>query len=102
MLTMLEYKLKGVTLNGKHPKHLHPHEQPYRYLGVERTMTLNWRFQLKTAKLMLQAKASKLNTSKLLPRQKLAYIQNCIRPAVTYAIRVSPYDMEGIQMLDNK
>ena len=34
MLTMLENRLKGVTLNGKHPKFLHPHEQPYRYLGL--------------------------------------------------------------------
>ena len=102
MLTMLEHRLKGVTLNGKHPKFLHPHEQPFRYSGVELTMTLNWKFQLEAVKHMLQAQASKLNTSMLLPRQKLTYIHNCIRPAVTYAFPVSPYDVKGIQMLDNK
>ena len=75
-----------MTLNGKHPNILHPHEQPYRYLGVELTMTLNWKFQLEAVKLMLQAKASKLNASMLPPRQKLTYIQNCIRPATTYVV----------------
>ena len=33
-LTMLEIRLRCVTLNGKHPIFLRPHEQPYRYLGV--------------------------------------------------------------------
>ena len=98
---MLENRLRGVMLSGKHPNFLHSHEQPYRYLGVELTITLNWNLQLEAVKLTLQAKASKLNTSMLLPRQKLTYIQNCIRPAVvTFA--VCPYDGKGIQVLDNK
>ena len=99
MLTMLENRLKIVTLHGKHPNILHPHEQPYHYLGVELTMTLNWKFQLEAVK--LQAKA-KLNSSMLLPRQKLTYVQICIRPAVTYAFPISQYDVKGIQMLDKK
>ena len=45
MLTMLQ-SLEGITLDGKQPKFLHPHNESFRYLGVELTMTLNCKFHL--------------------------------------------------------
>ena len=53
----MEHILPGVTLNGKHPILLHPHEQPDRCLGAALTLTLSWQFQLEAVKLMLHARA---------------------------------------------
>ena len=75
MLTLLRSRLSGVTLNGDHPKFLHPDVEPYRYLGVELTMTLNWKFQMQAATQILQDKGKLVNSSMLAPLQKLTFIQ---------------------------
>jgi hypothetical protein len=46
-LKMLERRLDSVTLDGQQLSFHHPHTQPYTYLGVENTMTLNWEQQRK-------------------------------------------------------
>ena len=102
MLTMLRNRLKGVTLDGKQPQFLHPHNDTYRYLGVELTMTLNWKFQLAATVRTLQDKGKKVNASMLTPMQKLTYIQNSLRPAITYALPVCPYDVRAVKTLDYK
>ena len=99
MLTMLRSRLSG-TLNGDLPKFLHV--EPYRYLGVELTMTLNWKFQMQAATQILQDKGKLVNTSMLAPLQKLTFIQSSIRPAITYALPICPYTTKDVQLLDNK
>jgi hypothetical protein len=42
---MLERRLDSVSLDGQQIPFHHPHTQPYTYLGLEITMTLNWEQQ---------------------------------------------------------
>ena len=102
MMTMLKNRLSAVTLNGEHPKFLHPDRDPYRYLGVQLTMTLYWNHQVRAATEVLQEKGKLVNSSMLAPQQKLTFIQNCIRPAITYALPICPYTTKDVQDLDNK
>ena len=102
MLTMLRSRLSSVTLTGDHPKFLHADVEPYRYLGVELTMTLNWKFQMQAATQILQDKGKLVNSSMLAPLQKLTFIQSSIRPAITYALPICPYTTKDVQLLDNK
>ena len=102
MLTMLRSRLSGVTLNGDHPNFLHPDIEPYRYLGVELTMTLNWKFQMQAATQILQDKGKLVNSSMLAPLQKLTFIQSNIRPGITYALPICMYTTKDVQLLDNK
>ena len=102
MLTMLRSRLSGVTLTGDHPNFLHPDVAPYRYLGVELTKTLNWKFQMQAATQILQDKGKLVNPSMLAPLQKLTFIQSSIRPAITYALPICPYTTKDVQLLDNK
>ena len=55
-------------------------------------MTPKSTIQLEGVKLMLQAEASKCYTSMLLPRLT----------TITSAFPISPHDVKGIQVLDNK
>ena len=77
MMTMLKNRLSAVTLNGERPKFLHPDRDPYRYLGVQLTITLNWKYQVRAATEVLQEKGKLVNSSMLAPQQKLTFIQNC-------------------------
>jgi len=44
---MLDRKLAQVTIDGGQVLFHHPDKDPYTYLGVDTTPTLNWSFQLK-------------------------------------------------------
>ena len=101
VLTMLRSRLSGVTLNGDHPKFLHPDVEPYRYLGVELTMTLHLKFQMQAATQILQDRGKLVNSSMLAPLQKMTFIQSSIRPAITYALPICPYTTRDVQLLDN-
>ena len=65
-------------------------------------MTLNWKYQIRAATDVLQDKGKMVNSSMLAPQQKLTFIQNCIRPAITYALPICPYTTKDVQALDNK
>jgi hypothetical protein len=100
-LKMLERRLDSVSLDGHQIPFHHPHTQPYTYLGVEITMTLNWEQQRKKVITELQAKCERVLSSFTSPSQTLKYFQNSIRPYVTYAFPTGIYNPQDIRELDS-
>jgi len=102
-LRMLERRFDSITLDGKHIPFHHPHTQPYTYLGVEITTTLNWEQQKKEVITELQAKCEiqRVLSSFTSPTQTLKYFQNSIRPYVTYAFPTGIYNPQDIRELDS-
>jgi hypothetical protein len=94
-------RLDSVTLDGQQIPFHHPHTQPYTYLGVEITMTLNWKQQRKKVITELQAKCERVLSSFTSPLQTLQYFQNSIRPCVTYAFPTGIYNPQDIRELDS-
>ena len=70
---MAEQRLLGVKLNNKAPKFLHPDRDTYRYLGVELSLSLNWKKHYAAVIASAQEAANKAMSSCLAPEQKLTY-----------------------------
>ena len=78
----------------------HPHTDPYRYLGVEMTLTLNWKYQISTVIANVAKKAGAISTSLCSPSQQIQYIQSSIRPYLTYSFPLAAYSLHDIRRLD--
>ena len=100
-IQMLKSRLSTVTLDGEKIPFHDPHCQPYTYLGVEITMTLNWALQKKKVLQGLRAKCEQVLNSFTSPAQTLKYFQNSIRPYVTYAFPLGMYTPHDIQELNS-
>ena len=95
-------ELSAVRLGGQPLPFLHPDKQPYRYLGVMLTLTLNWSDQVRTLLTNVEQKGARLSSSLCSPSQKLRYIQSSIRPYITYSFPLGIYSLQDIKRLDSK
>ena len=81
-----------------------PPNEPYKYLGVPVSLTLNWRPLMKQALALIHSKGHQiLTTAKpkgATPLQCLRLITTCIKPAITYPMTVAPYSYSDIGILD--
>ena len=93
-------QLEQVTLAGQNLPFHHPDKDPYRYLGVMLTLTLNWRVQVGTLLSKVNEKATKIVNSLCSPAQKVHYIQSSIRPYITYSFPLAIYSLQDINRFD--
>jgi hypothetical protein len=77
-----------------------PPDEPYTYLDIMLTMTLNWRAQLQAALTKARSKCEQINSCLASPRQKLAMLETVVRPGLAYALHLAPYTPADIHTLD--
>ena len=99
-IRMLQVQLEKVRIQGNSMPFHHPHTEPYTYLGVELTPTMNWSFQLDKMLAKVTERGELLKDSMISARQKLNFIKTSIVPAATYAFPVTYLSHTDIDKLD--
>ena len=95
-------QLEGkITLGGKPVPYLPP-DEPYKYLGVWLTLTLNWKYQLNKTLKDIKTKGEAILASMASTKQKLRMINQVIRPGITYDLPLAFYNPQDISKMDNK
>ena len=97
--TRIHSQLQNIEIFGA-PIPCIPPDMPYRYLGLQMTLTLNWRHQVAGVINLLKDKGNRLVQSFASPKQRLRFLQRCIIPAVTYSFPVAPYTRHDIKRFD--
>jgi ribonuclease HI len=92
---------KKIIVQGKPVMYQHPSE-PFTYLGVDMTLTLNWGHQLRKVLDKVATKGAALRRSSASAKHKMKIIQTVIKPMITYAFPVAPYRATDLQRLDSK
>ena len=93
-------KLKGITIDGD-PIPVYRSDQPYKYLGIQITLTLNWKHQIASVRKLITTKGTRLVHSFASPLQRIKVLQRCIIPAVTYSFPLAPYSRHDIEQFDS-
>jgi hypothetical protein len=88
---VLRTRLHTVQLGGQPVTFLGPH-QPFKFLGIHMTATLNWSHHTKHVKDQIKAKGTALQTSLLSSWRKDLVIKRVIKPAIEYGALLCPYD----------
>ena len=88
-------------MGGKQIPFYHPDKEPYTYLGVELTPTLNWSYQLDKVRKKALEKGYNVLQSFTTPAQTLQYVQSCIRPYLTYSFPITMHTPNDIAKLDS-
>ena len=78
-----------------------PPDQPYKYLGVWLTLTLNFKFHLDHLYEVILEKGMQLISASVPPRQCLTIIQNVLKPKITYCFPIAPFSRTDVATLDN-
>ena len=98
-VAMLRRRL-DVTISGKPITFLHPDLEPYKYLGVWLTPTLNWRHQHKALKESAIETADAILRSPASAAQRLRLIETLLRPRIRYSFATGAYTAADIAQLD--
>ena len=77
-----------------------PPDQPYKYLGILLTLTLNWGYQYKASLAMVIEQSLKLQTSFATPSQKLQVFRSKIIAALRYVFSTTAFSPMDIKRLD--
>ena len=93
-------RLQSLHIQGSPICFHHPHTDPYPYLGVPLTLTLNYKFYYEQLLSRAKQQLQQLNTSSASPMQRLRIIQQKILPAITYAFPIMPLAVHDIDRLD--
>jgi hypothetical protein len=88
-----------LTIHGQTIPYLHP-DQPYKYLGVNITMTLNWQPEVHRIHQLAQTRCQQLLASHASPRQCRHILKTCIRPAILYSASVAALSTADLRKLD--
>ena len=88
-----------VNISGKAVPYLSPTE-PYKYLGVYVTMTLNWSAQMANVCKAIKEKGESLQGSLASPDQCIRIIQTCIQTVVAYSFPTMAYTPNDIRLMD--
>ncbi len=99
-VSMLQRQLGGLQIQDQPIPFRHPDTEPYPYLGVEVSLTLNWKAQFQKMQAKLLEKGAALNASFASPRQQLQVLQQCIIPGLTYSLPIMPCTLNDIDRLD--
>ena len=97
---MLDRKLAQITIDGERVPFHHPDKDPYTYLGVDVTPTLNWSFQLKKTIDTVKERGIRMASCMLTYRQKLHFVRTVILPAATYAFPLAYLTPADLAKLD--
>lgn len=89
-----------ITIQGK-PISIHDPGKPFRFLGVNLTLSLSWKPQLKELLDKIRDQLWHLKISKGSSTQKLRILRTCVRPAITYSFPLAPYAAPELQLLDS-
>ena len=87
-------------INGTYIPYLPPNK-PYRNLGVQLCMNLDWSYQLQATTNKLRKSGETLARSFASQRQCIRYIETVMRPVATYAFPLAPYQACDINQLDS-
>ena len=90
-----------ILVQGQHA-HFIEQNNPFTYLGVELTMSLNWTHQYTRMTETFKQKPAGLNNSYASPWQAIHIINTPIMPSITYAFPVTPCDPDRLNDWDNK
>jgi ribonuclease HI len=93
--------LQRVTVQGQAIPFHHPDKDPYDYLGVPLTPTLNYRWYFERTIDKLREKTNQLGRSFASGPQRLRTLQQCLIPGVAYAFPIMPLGMQEITRLDS-
>jgi exonuclease III/ribonuclease HI len=80
----------------------HSPKSPFRHLGVELSMDLNYKHHFKATLEKLRKQVKHLHWSYASTRQKQRIIETCLRPAVSYAFAAAPYSLSELKALDSQ
>jgi ribonuclease HI len=98
----LRAQLEGqILIQGEAVTYKEPTE-PFTSLGVELTMTLDWKHQHRALTKKLRERIENLNCSFASPQQKQHIIRTAIEPSITYAFCVTPFTPADIKCLDTQ
>ena len=88
-----------IKINGSTVPYLSPTE-PYKYLGVYVTMTLNWSAQMAHTCKTIKEKGESLQGSLASPDQCIRIIQTCIHAVAAYSFPTMAYTPNDIRLMD--
>ena len=96
----LQQQLRVVKIKGEAVPFAHPDKEPQKVLGILVTPTLNWHGQ--RTKLLEEAKirSTNITESDASTRQKLSWIQTCLKPYLTYSFPLTYLSKQDISNLD--
>jgi hypothetical protein len=89
-------KIQGKPITYQSPR------SPFRHLGVELSMDLNYKHHFRATLDKLRNQVKHLRWSYASTSQKQRIIETCIRPAVSYAFAAAPYSLSEIKALDSQ
>jgi len=96
----LRRQLEGTIKLGGEAIPFLPPDEPYRYLGVWLTMTLDFKHQLAASLKVAKDRGDALVASMASQRQCLHVINTCIKPALAYCFGLAPYTAADINSID--
>ena len=98
----LRQELQGqVKINQVAAPFLHPHDEPYKYLGVWLTPSLSWRHQVAALVAAVLDKADSILRSMASSEQKLRLIDTLLKPYIRYSLSIGAYTSRDIATLDS-
>ena len=89
------------TISGRAVPFLHPHGEPYKYLGVWLTPSINWRHQQAALTEAAIDKADSILRSPASASQKLRLLETLLRPFIRYSFSTGAYTAADITRLDS-
>ena len=83
------------------PATFHDPRKPFRYLGVQFTIHLDWSAQYKLTRDTIRDMCQNMNNSYASTFQKMRTLTTCIRTKIRYAFCVAPYTKAQLKALDS-
>jgi len=97
--SVLEPILQRITINSKPVGLIKPY-RPFRYLGVDITLTLYWKYQYRKAIAVIQDLGEGLAVSPAGKRLTIEMKQSCVLLALLYPCCLAPYTERRLHILD--
>ena len=98
--SLLSIQLDGKFIAGGTPVPFYPPNQPYKYLGVWLSMTLNFSFHFTSLVKDILEKGRQLVESRVSARQSLHIINRVLKPKIAYCFPIAPFSETDIEYLD--
>ena len=88
-----------IYVQGKPVQFIQP-DQPFKYLGVLLTLTLDWRHQFQAVQTAVRKKCGDLKNRGLPAALQMRIIRTVIKPMITYSFSTAPYTPAQLKVLD--
>jgi exonuclease III/ribonuclease HI len=98
---ILQRRLQKIQLHGKQLTYTAP-DEPFKFLGVHFTMTMNMRPQFEITMANLKDMLLSMARSVARPYQQHRTLMGCVRAKLRYALCLAPYNMAQLGMLDSQ